>query len=139
MSTYTESERVLLLGCGAVGGVIAGGLLRAGRPLSIVTHNDEIAQAINRDGLRLTTPEGQWTLPATAHVCLGDARGPFDAVYLAMKATAVEQAAQAVGGRLSAEGYVVTLQNGVVEDRVGDVLGRDRVVGALVEGAYREN
>ena len=52
---------------------------------------------------------------------------------------AVEQAAQAVGGRLSAEGYVVTLQSGVVEDRVGNVLGRDRVVGALVEGAYREN
>ena len=51
---------------------------------------------------------------------------------------AVEQAAQAVGGRLSAEGYVVTLQSGVVEDRVGNVLGQERVASALVEGAYRE-
>ena len=132
MSTYTESERVLLLGCGAVGGVIAGGLLRAGRPLSIVTHNDEIAQAINRDGLRLTTPEGQWTLPATAHVCLEDARGPFDAVYLAMKATDVEEAARDVAGCLTPRGYVVTLQNGVIEDRVAAILGRERVVAALV-------
>jgi 2-dehydropantoate 2-reductase len=33
---------------------------------------------------------------------------------------------------LAPEGYAVTLQNGVVEDRVADILGRERVIGALV-------
>ncbi len=131
-SGVREAERVVLMGCGAVGGVIAGALLRTGHPVAIVTHNEEITQAINAEGLRVTTPEGQWNLPATAHTSLDELAATFDAAYLAMKATAVEQAAQAVGSRLSAEGYVVTLQNGVVEDRVGNLLGRERVVGALV-------
>ncbi|NIV32028.1 MAG: 2-dehydropantoate 2-reductase, partial [Anaerolineae bacterium] len=60
-------------------------------------------------------------MPATAHTSLEDVPGTFDAAYLAMKATAVEQAAQAVADRLSDDGYVVTLQNGVVEDRVGSL------------------
>jgi 2-dehydropantoate 2-reductase len=37
-----------------------------------------------------------------------------------------------VAGYLAPEGYVVTLQNGVVEDRVGEITGRERVIGALV-------
>jgi 2-dehydropantoate 2-reductase len=120
------------MGCGSVGGVIAGGLLRARHEVAIVTHNDEISRAINADGLRLTTPEGQWTVPTTAHTHLDEVTGPFDAVYLAMKATEVEQAARDVADHLSPEGYVVTLQNGVVEDRVSDIVGRERVIGALV-------
>jgi 2-dehydropantoate 2-reductase len=128
----SKGGRLLLMGCGSVGGVIAGGLLRAGYEVAIVTHNDEIAQAINADGLRLTTPEGRWTVPATAHTHLDEVAGPFDAIYLAMKATEVEQAARDVADYLSPEGYVVTLQNGVVEDRVGAILGREQVVGALV-------
>jgi 2-dehydropantoate 2-reductase len=125
-------QRILLLGCGAVGGVIAGGLLRAGHDTTLVTHNQDIARAINDDGLRVTTPQGQWTVPAIAHAGLDEVAGPFDAVLLAMKATGVEQAARDVAGLLSPEGYAVTLQNGLVEDRVAAILGRERVVGALV-------
>jgi len=128
----SKGERLLLMGCGSVGGVIAGGLLRAGYEVAIVTHNYEIAQAINADGLRFTTPEGRWTVPATAHTHLDEVAVPFDAVYLAMKATEVEQAARDVADYLSPGGYVVTLQNGVVEDRVGAILDREQVVGALV-------
>jgi 2-dehydropantoate 2-reductase len=128
----SENPRLLLMGCGAVGGVVAGSLLRAGHDLAIVTHNEEIARAINRAGLQVTTPEGTWTVPALAHVHLDEVAGTFDAALLAMKATGVEEAVQQVAGRLSPEGYAVTLQNGVVEDRVAGILGRERVVGALV-------
>ena len=128
----SRGERLLLMGCGSVGGVIAGGLLRAGHEVTIVAHNDGITQAINANGLHLTTPEERWTVPAAAHTRLDEVAGPFDAVYLAMKATEVEEAARDVANHLSPGGYVVTLQNGVVEDRVGAILGRDRVVGALV-------
>jgi 2-dehydropantoate 2-reductase len=132
MSNPGESQRLLLMGCGSVGGVIAGGLLRTGYDLAIVTHNEAISQAINADGIRFFTPEGQWTVPAVAHTRLDEMSGPFDVVYLAMKATEVEQAARDAAAYLAPEGYAVTLQNGVVEDRVGEVLGRERVIGALV-------
>jgi 2-dehydropantoate 2-reductase len=120
------------MGCGGIGGVIASGLLRAGHDVTIVTHNGEISRAINAEGLRVTAPKGEWTVPALAHTHLHETKGPFDAAYLAMKATGVLEAARDVARYLSPQGYVVTLQNGVVEDRVADIVGRERVVGALV-------
>jgi 2-dehydropantoate 2-reductase len=125
-------QRWLLLGCGAVGGVVAGGLLQAGHQVTLVTHNDDIALAINTEGLKVTTPEGEATVPATAHARLEQVEGPFDAALLVMKATAVEDAAREVAGYLAPEGYVVTLQNGVVEERVSRILGAERVIGGLV-------
>jgi 2-dehydropantoate 2-reductase len=82
----------------------------------------------------VTTPDGTSSSPASVCTHLGDldAGPPFDVVLLAMKATAVEQAVRDVAPRLAPDGYVVTLQNGIVEDRVGAILGRRRVVGALV-------
>jgi 2-dehydropantoate 2-reductase len=127
-----DKQRLLLMGCGGVGGVIASGLLRAGHNITIITHNAKICQAINTHGLRITTPDGEHTIPTTAYTYLEEIEGPFDAVYLAMKGTDVEQAVRDVESYLVPEGYVVTFQNGVVEDRVSAILGRERVVGALV-------
>ncbi len=133
MASHTgEAKRLLLMGCGSVGGVIAGGLLRAGHDVTVVTHNENISRAINADGLRIITPDGRWTVPTTARTHLDEVPGPFDAVYLAMKGSDASQAARDVAGYLAPEGYVLTLQNGVVEDRVGAILGRERVIGALV-------
>lgn len=133
MNSETRSQnRLLLMGCGSVGGVIAGGLLRSDQHLSIVTNNDEITEAINSDGIRVCTPKDEWTVPAQAHTRLQDLQGTFDTVLLAMKATDVEQAVEDLGTTLSPSGTVVTLQNGIVEDRIGEMLGRDRVIGGLV-------
>jgi 2-dehydropantoate 2-reductase len=120
------------MGCGSVGGVIAGGLLRTGHGLTIVTGNDKICHAVNAGGLHVTTPKGHQTVPATACTHLDEIEGPFEVVLMAMKATEIEQAARDVADYLSPEGFVVTLQNGIVEDRVAAILGRERVVGGLV-------
>jgi len=133
MTLHTNGgQRLLLMGCGGVGGVIAGGLLRGGRDLTIVTRNEKICRAIGANGLRVVTPEGEWNTPATVYMHLDETEGPFDAAYLAMKGTDVEQAARDVESYLAPEGYVVTFQNGVVEDRVSAILGPKRVIGALV-------
>ncbi|MGD8793898.1 MAG: ketopantoate reductase family protein [Anaerolineae bacterium] len=126
------SQRIVLMGCGAIGGVIAAGLCRAGQDVTIVTHNDEISRAIDHDSLQVTTPDGRQTVPAPAYTHLADVEGTFDAACLAMKATGVEGAVRDLESRLAPGGYVVTLQNGIVEDRAGEILGRARVVGALV-------
>lgn len=128
----SQGQRLLLMGCGGIGGVIAGGLLETGHNLAIVTHNEEIGQAVNDHGLIVMSPGRKRVVPATAHEHLDEVEGPFDIVLLAMKATGVVQAAREAADYLAPEGYVVTLQNGVVEDHVGEVLGRERVVGALV-------
>ena len=127
-----SSSRILILGCGSVGGIIAGGLLRKGYKLTLIAHNEQITQVLNEHGLRVATPDGSWEIPAPAHRELDETMGLYDIVILAMKATSVEAAAERVRDYLSPEGYVVTLQNGVVEDKVASILGRDKVIGGLV-------
>lgn len=145
--TSNSDPRILLMGCGSVGGVIAAGLLRKGYNLTIVTHNEAISKAIETEGLRVITPEGRRTVPVAANtpvrLTLAPHDGPFDIALLAMKATEVESAAEAVAGCLALNGCAVTLQNGIVEDRVAEILGarlppyenhpsKSRVIGALV-------
>jgi 2-dehydropantoate 2-reductase len=133
MNSATRTQnRLLLMGCGSVGGVIAGGLLRSDCDLTIVTKNDEITTAINNNGIRVRTPKDEWAVSAQAYTRLQDIQGTFDTVLLAMKATDVEQAVENLRTHLSPSGTVVTLQNGIVEDRIGEMLGRDRVIGGLI-------
>jgi 2-dehydropantoate 2-reductase len=130
------NPRIMMMGCGAVGGVIAAGLLGAGYDVTLVTHNPSISDAISNNGLHLVTPAGRRTLPAAvcAGACpdLSGVEGWYDIALMSMKATGVEEATRDVLPLLSPNGYVVTLQNGIVEDRVAELAGRDRVIGAVV-------
>lgn len=137
MNPSTKANpRILMMGCGAVGGVLAAGLLSAGYDLTLVTHNGAISEAIANNGLHVVTPDGRRTLAAAicADACphVYGVDGPYDVVLLAMKATDVEAAAREVLPLLSPDGYVVTLQNGIVEDRVAQIVGRRSVIGAIV-------
>ena len=44
-------ERVLVVGCGGVGGVCAVGLVEGGHQVTAITHNDKITSAIRDNGL----------------------------------------------------------------------------------------
>ena len=124
--------RILLMGCGAVGGVLAGEMLRSGHDLTIIGHNEAITTAINRNGLQIKTPRAEYTLPTSAYLDLTSVDGSFDIVLLTMKATGVEQAVQDALPLLTPDGYVVPLQNGIVEDRVSEIAGQKRVIGGIV-------
>lgn len=127
-------ERILIEGIGGIGGVLAARMIQTGYNPVLVTHNAQITEAINRDGLRITTPEGQATVPAQAHTTLRDlpTDQAFDAAYLLMKANGVVEAAQQTIPLLKPEGYVVTFQNGIVEDAVSAAVGLERVVSGTI-------
>jgi len=120
------------MGCGAVGGALAGGLLSAGHDLTLIAHNQAITRAISENGLRVKNPDDEWTIPADVHLDPTTVAGPFDIVLLTMKATGVTQAVRDALPLLADDGYLVTLQNGVVEDRVSEIGGRERVIGGIV-------
>jgi 2-dehydropantoate 2-reductase len=125
--------RVLIVGCGGLGGVVAGYLARAGHEVVIATSNDAIAGAITRDGLRVRTA----TRAFRARVAVlrepsGREVEPFETVLLATQPNQVEQATREILPRLADQGRVVCFQNGLCEERVGRIVGDDRVIGAVV-------
>lgn len=124
--------KVLLMGCGGIGGIMAAKLLERGQTPFIVTHNPAIADAVNRRGLVVRQEDREHVVPGRAAVVLPEGSGPFDFVFLATQPTQVEEAARAALPVLAPQGALVCLQNGLCEQRVAAIAGAERTLGAIV-------
>lgn len=125
------SPRFLVMGCGAIGGVLTAALTEAGRDVTVVTTNPSIHAAVSEHGLRVVG-EGA-PRPVRAKVSLGVPEGQvFDYVILATQPPHVEEAARDALPALAEDGAMVCLQNGLCERRVAKIAGDDRVIGAVV-------
>lgn len=123
--------RLAIVGLGGVGGPLATLLVHAGRDVALVAGSEESAEAIRRGGLALGGALGHFDA-RTGRVTASLEGGPYDAVLLAVRADALEQVARDAAARLSPEGVVVTLQNGIPEPRAQKIVGNARVLGGVV-------
>jgi len=125
--------KVLVVGCGAIGGVSGGYLASAGVPVWVLTTNPAIARAVREEGLRVRGDAGRVRArPSGVLEAPSQAPGPFDFVLLATQPPQVEQAAAEVEHLVASGGRVVCFQNGLCEERLARRFGRERVVGAVV-------
>src|SRR5690348_1451042 len=104
--------KIVVVGTGGIGGVIAARLARAGLDVTAVTGNAEIATALAARGFTVTEFEGEtWTHPAPRVVRAADELpandAPFDLCIVATKATTLVDALAAVGSRLRDDAPVV--------------------------------
>jgi 2-dehydropantoate 2-reductase len=102
-------ERVCIVGAGVIGSLFAGHLAQVCE-VSVLTRRREHAEALNRDGLRVS---GKSDLHArvTASVDL-DALPPFDLAIVATKAAGLQAAARALEGRFPGA-TIATMLNGL--------------------------
>ncbi len=125
--------RLLLVGCGAIGGVLAAHLLEMGHDLTLLTRNPEIARAIRESGVRVrgeAAPEAVASPPVAEALQASDE--PFDFILLATQPPQVEEAARGALPWLAPNGRMICFQNGLCEQRVAQIVGAERVVGAVV-------
>jgi 2-dehydropantoate 2-reductase len=125
------SERILIWGAGAIGGVVGAYLKRAGHDITCVDIVADHVQAIRDRGLHLYGPVEEFTqlAPASTPAKL---TGAWDKIFLCVKAHHTEEAARALLPHLDANGYVLSLQNGLCENIIAGVVGKKRTVGAFV-------
>lgn len=129
----TVAPRILVVGCGAIGGVVASHLLATGQSVSVLTTNRAIGDALGQHGFR--TQSEALTEPIPADEVLfdpGAASHAFDYVLLAVQPPQVREAAQSIVEKLSPEARVVCFQNGLCEELVAPIVGAERVIGAVV-------
>jgi 2-dehydropantoate 2-reductase len=123
--------RIAVFGAGSVGGYFGGRLAEAGQDVVFICRGDHL-KAIQRDGLRVESVEGNFIVqPARAS---GDpvAVGPVDAILVCVKAWQVPQAAGALRPMIGAQTIVVPLQNGVeAPSQLETVLDTGHVLGGL--------
>lgn len=123
--------KLLIWGAGAIGGTLGAHLARAGHDITFVDRAQEHVAAMTTAGLRLAGPLAEFSVrvPAFTPDALA---GEFEHVVLAVKAQDTEAATRALAEHLSADGYVVSAQNGLNELVIKAIVGDARTMGCFV-------
>jgi 2-dehydropantoate 2-reductase len=123
---------ITVVGAGAVGGITAAFLSRAGRRLQIVCKHRDIADRAADPGFHITGVRGAHTIRLAAVQRIAELEKGQRLILLATKAGDCLAAARELEPRLHADAVVVAMQNGICEEALAEVLGRRRVIGCVV-------
>jgi 2-dehydropantoate 2-reductase len=125
---------VVVLGAGAVGGTVGGGLLLGRHEVVFVDPWFQNVETIRRRGLALTVDGERRELQATALYLdeLDRMEARPEVVLLACKSYDTETMVRLIEPYLAQDGFVVSLQNGINEDRIASLVGPGRTVGCVV-------
>jgi 2-dehydropantoate 2-reductase len=125
--------KILIVGAGALGGIIAARLRASGQPVWIATKDAQAATRLKATGLHVSGVGGAISIEM-AEIAPLDAyqeSDAFDLVVLATKAQEAMRVAPRLIRMLGAEGVLLPIQNGDVAQALADRLGRDQILGGL--------
>jgi 2-dehydropantoate 2-reductase len=136
-----STERIAIVGAGAVGCYFGGMLARRGIPVTLIGRAHHV-DAIGRDGLFLERADFQGYIRLDADTRI-EAVADASIVLLSVKTTDTETAATAIAPHLRQGALLVSFQNGVDNvDRIKQATGLDAIpcvvyVAAAMSGAGR--
>jgi 2-dehydropantoate 2-reductase len=146
--------RIAVVGVGAIGGLLAASLARAGEEVSVVARGAHLA-VIRSQGLKLLAADGEFSVKVAAAERLAEL-GPQDCIVLGVKAHQIGEIAEDVAAALGPETTILTAQNGVPwwyfhgaggrfdghrlecvdpDGRIGALLPPERLIGSVVYAA----
>ncbi len=127
-------RRLVFMGAGAVGGYVGGHLARVGEDVTLVDPWPEHIDYIKRHGIQLSGTQGEHSVPVKAlhlHEVQGLYRSPVDIAFVCTKSYDTEWATVMIRQYLAPDGFVVSLQNSINEDRIANLVGWGKVVGCI--------
>ncbi len=127
-------KRIAFIGAGAIGGFVGGHLAKAGLDVTLIDQWAEHVDVMKRDGLHFSGTVGEYSVPVHAlhiHEAQTLAANPVDIGIVCTKLYDTTWATSLIKPYLAPGGYVVTMQNCVVEDIVAGIVGWGRTVGCI--------
>lgn len=122
--------RAAIYGAGAMGTVLGAYITRAGGKIDLITRNKEHVAALKSGGAHIT---GQVNFIAPVSALTPDEMtGKYDVIILMTKQRFNNEVVSFLAPYLSAQGVICTAQNGLPEDSVAEVIGKDRTLGCAV-------
>ena len=134
---HDKMEKIAIVGAGALGGHVGAYLTREGYDVTLIDPWPEHVNQMCMNGLTLTglTEQECFTQPVnaihvtdlqkTAHDRL------FDFAFISMKSYDTLWATHLIKDYLTPEGFCISLQNGINEDRVASVVGWGKTLGCI--------
>ena len=129
------STRIGIIGAGAIGSVVGGMLSKAGHDVTLIDQWPEHVETMKKRGLRLSGTCGDHVVAVKA-LHLHEARSlgePFDVVFVSVKSYDTEWATHLGLTYLKKpDGVVVDFQNGINDERVAAIAGKERTLGCVI-------
>ena len=127
--------RIGIIGAGAIGSIVGGLLTKAGHDVTLVDQWPEHVETLKAKGLRLSGTCGEHTILVRAlHIHEAQAiQEPFEVVFIAVKSYDTEWAtALGLTYLKQPDGVVVVFQNGINDERVAAIAGKERTLGCVI-------
>jgi len=120
---------------GANGASIGADFVQAGYDVTYIEQWPDHVEAMNRNGVTVNMPDQTVVTKVVAkHLCqVAELTDKFDLVFMLVKAYDTRWAAELIKPVLAENALVVGLQNGMSIDDLVDILGAERVMGAVIE------
>jgi 2-dehydropantoate 2-reductase len=128
-------SRIGIIGAGAVGSVVGGLLTNAGHDVTLIDQWPDHVEAMRRRGLHLSGTCGDHLIKVKAlHLHEAQRLGDhFDAVFISVKSYDTEWATALGVRHLNPDGgVVVDFQNGINDERVALLAGKERTLGCVI-------
>jgi len=123
--------RIAIYGAGSLGTVLGAYLTKNGLPVDLINHNRAHVEALKSRGAHITGTV-EMTVPVSA-LLPEEMTDPYDMIFLMTKQLDNRRVVESLKPFLTADGLLVTLQNGIPEDLIASVVGPDHTVGCVVE------
>lgn len=125
---------ITIIGAGAIGGVLGAYLIKAGEEVIFCDIAEDHVNKINQDGLTIEGPEETFTVKGMAYTPeeLVERRQTLDTVLLCVKAHHTVSALKPFVPLLTSTSEVVSVQNGLCEYKVKELVGEGRTIGCFV-------
>jgi 2-dehydropantoate 2-reductase len=122
-------KNILVVGGGAIGGMIAAYMIEAEYKVTLYDTDKEHVKRINEKGLLIEGFKEKKKIKIPSTTKLTDS---YDVVFLSVKSNHTKEAIKTFLPHLKENSLVVSMQNGINEDTIAEMIGEKRTIGAVI-------
>lgn len=124
-------NRYAIYGAGSLGTVLGAYITQNGGVIDLINRNRAHVEALRQHGARITGTVDM-TVPVTA-LTPDEMTGTYDVILLLTKQLQNREVVTFLKDFLAEDGVLVTLQNGLPEPEIAEIIGEGRTMGCVVE------
>lgn len=124
-------KRYAIYGAGSLGTVLGAYITQNGGKIELINRNQAHVAALNEKGACITGTV-EMTVPVTAYTP-DEMSGVYDVILLMTKQLQNKEVVTVLKDYLAEDGVIVTLQNGLPEPGIAEIVGEHRTMGCTVE------
>ena len=122
--------RAAIYGAGSLGTILGAYITKNGGSIELVNRNKAHIEALQKEGAKVTGTVN-FTQKVTAYTPQ-EMNGKYDIIFLMTKQQQNKEVVAYIKDFLAADGVIVTLQNGIPELEISEIVGEERVLGCTV-------